>query len=63
MKSKDGRMKLMNEILNGIKILKLYAWEPSFERQVLDIRDQEVGFNRCDFPQLILFPSSNFGIL
>ncbi|KAL6466399.1 hypothetical protein MHYP_G00242030 [Metynnis hypsauchen] len=42
MKLKDRRMKIMNEILNGIKILKLYAWEPSFEAQVQDIRDQEL---------------------
>jgi len=42
MKNKDERVKLMNEILNGIKVLKLYAWEPSFEQQVLKIRDREV---------------------
>lgn len=42
MKNKDERVKLMNEILNGIKVLKLYAWEPSFEEQVLKIRTKEV---------------------
>nr|CAH7765033.1 unnamed protein product [Callosobruchus chinensis] len=42
MKNKDERVKLMNEILNGIKVLKLYAWEPSFENQVLKIRDKEI---------------------
>lgn len=42
MKNKDERVKLMNEILNGIKVLKLYAWEPSFEQQVLKIRNKEV---------------------
>ncbi|KAM5140785.1 ATP-binding cassette sub-family C member 2-like [Mantella aurantiaca] len=42
MKDKDTRMKIMNEILNGIKILKLYAWEPSFEKQVQVIRDKEL---------------------
>lgn len=25
-----------------LQILKLYAWEPSFEKQVLDIRDNEL---------------------
>jgi len=30
MKYKDERIKLMNEILNGIKVLKMYAWEMSF---------------------------------
>ncbi|XP_030603605.1 canalicular multispecific organic anion transporter 1-like [Archocentrus centrarchus] len=42
MKFKDKRMKIMNEILNGIKILKLYAWEPSFQKQVEDIRGEEL---------------------
>ncbi|XP_069171929.1 multidrug resistance-associated protein 1 isoform X6 [Procambarus clarkii] len=42
MKNKDQRVKLMNEILNGIKVLKLYAWEPSFEDQVLGVRTKEI---------------------
>ncbi|XP_052851270.1 multidrug resistance-associated protein 1 isoform X9 [Drosophila gunungcola] len=43
MKYKDERVKLMNEVLSGIKVLKLYAWEPSFEKQVLDIREKEIA--------------------
>ncbi|XP_069695544.1 multidrug resistance-associated protein 1 isoform X5 [Periplaneta americana] len=43
MKSKDERVKLMNEVLSGIKVLKLYAWEPSFEQQILKIRDKEIA--------------------
>lgn len=43
MKNKDNRIKLMNEILNGMKVLKLYAWEPSFEHQVQAIRDKEMS--------------------
>lgn len=42
MKSKDSRIKLMNEILNGIKVLKLYAWELAFKRKVLEIRQDEL---------------------
>ncbi|KOX68195.1 Multidrug resistance-associated protein 1 [Melipona quadrifasciata] len=42
MKHKDERVKLMNEVLNGIKVLKLYAWEPSFEEQILKIRTKEI---------------------
>ncbi|XP_015591556.1 multidrug resistance-associated protein 1 isoform X6 [Cephus cinctus] len=42
MKNKDERVKLMNEVLNGIKVLKLYAWEPSFEQQILKIRNKEL---------------------
>ena len=42
MKSKDNRIKLMNEILNGIKVLKLYAWELAFKEKVLAIRQEEL---------------------
>ncbi|XP_010191647.1 PREDICTED: canalicular multispecific organic anion transporter 1, partial [Mesitornis unicolor] len=42
MKNKDERMKIMSEILNGIKILKLFAWEPSFEKRVNEIRACEL---------------------
>uniref|UniRef100_A0A8C3LZ34 Canalicular multispecific organic anion transporter 2 n=1 Tax=Chrysolophus pictus TaxID=9089 RepID=A0A8C3LZ34_CHRPC len=42
MRYKDSRIKLMNEILGGIKVLKLYAWEPSFSEKVLEIRKNEL---------------------
>ncbi|NWQ90902.1 MRP3 protein, partial [Burhinus bistriatus] len=42
MRYKDSRIKLMNEILGGIKVLKLYAWEPSFSQKVLEIRKNEL---------------------
>ncbi|KAH7939131.1 hypothetical protein HPB52_007142 [Rhipicephalus sanguineus] len=42
MKHKDRRLKLMNEILGGIKVLKLYAWEKSFQQRVQSIRDDEM---------------------
>ena len=32
----------MSEILSGIRVLKLYAWEDSFERKIGEIRDAEV---------------------
>ncbi|GFQ80003.1 multidrug resistance-associated protein 1 [Trichonephila clavata] len=43
MKDKDRRTKLMNEILNGIKVLKLYAWENSFIKMVMNYRSNEVA--------------------
>uniref|UniRef100_A0A3P9KLK6 ATP-binding cassette, sub-family C (CFTR/MRP), member 3 n=1 Tax=Oryzias latipes TaxID=8090 RepID=A0A3P9KLK6_ORYLA len=46
MQHKDARLKLMNEILNGIKVLKLYAWEESFKQKVLDIRQKELNVLR-----------------
>uniref|UniRef100_A0A672QTA2 Multidrug resistance-associated protein 1 n=1 Tax=Sinocyclocheilus grahami TaxID=75366 RepID=A0A672QTA2_SINGR len=42
MKSKDNRIKLMNEVLNGIKVLKLYAWELAFKDKVSAIRESEL---------------------
>ncbi|CAC5371016.1 ABCC3 [Mytilus coruscus] len=39
---KDARIKKMNEVLNGIKVLKMYAWEECFEKCILEIRDQEL---------------------
>ncbi|NXH86074.1 MRP3 protein, partial [Edolisoma coerulescens] len=42
MRYKDSRIKLMNEILGGMKVLKLYAWEPSFSEKVLEIRKNEL---------------------
>ncbi|XP_043959111.1 ATP-binding cassette sub-family C member 3 isoform X1 [Gambusia affinis] len=42
MQHKDARIKLMNEILNGIKVLKLYAWENSFKEKILAIRQKEL---------------------
>uniref|UniRef100_A0A672ZWU9 Multidrug resistance-associated protein 1 n=1 Tax=Sphaeramia orbicularis TaxID=375764 RepID=A0A672ZWU9_9TELE len=42
MKSKDNRIKLMNEMLNGIKVLKLYAWELAFKDKVSEIREKEL---------------------
>lgn len=40
---KDERVKSMNEILSGMKVLKLYAWEPSFEKLIASTRAKEMG--------------------
>ena len=42
MKLKDERVKNMSEILNGIKVIKLYAWEESFMNLILGVRKKEV---------------------
>lgn len=42
MKYKDERIKMMSEILNGMKVLKLYSWEKSMEKMVLEIREKEL---------------------
>ncbi|XP_072168419.1 multidrug resistance-associated protein 1-like [Diadema setosum] len=42
MRYKDARIKLMSEVLSGIKVLKLYAWEESFQEKILAIRNKEL---------------------
>ncbi|XP_072320134.1 multidrug resistance-associated protein 1-like [Eucyclogobius newberryi] len=39
----DGRIKLMTEIVSGMKILKFYAWEEVFQRRVGALRDGELA--------------------
>jgi ABC-type multidrug transport system fused ATPase/permease subunit len=39
---KDQRIKIINEVLSGIKVIKLYAWEQSFLTTITDIRRQEL---------------------
>lgn len=41
--AKDTRIKLLSEMLSGMKVLKLYAWEAPFGKRVGDIRAKEVG--------------------
>ena len=40
--AKDTRIRMMHEILEGMKLLKLYAWEPSFAAQISAIREREI---------------------
>ncbi|KAH8832602.1 P-loop containing nucleoside triphosphate hydrolase protein [Flagelloscypha sp. PMI_526] len=39
MKDRDDRTKLMNELLNNIRSVKLYAWENTFLARILDVRN------------------------
>lgn len=43
LKVQDSRIKLTNEILNGIKVLKLYGWELSFYDIINKIRTSELA--------------------
>lgn len=40
---KDERIKHMSELLSGIKVIKLYAWENSFIENLLNHRSKELG--------------------
>ncbi|VIO86165.1 multidrug resistance related protein 1, putative [Brugia malayi] len=46
MKLRDERLKFMSEILNGIRIIKFYAWEKSMQKLVLEIREKEIAVLR-----------------
>ncbi|XP_075939249.1 ATP-binding cassette sub-family C member 12-like [Anarhichas minor] len=37
----DSRVRTMNEILNSIKLIKMYAWEDSFEEKITGLRKDE----------------------
>ncbi|XP_040926020.1 ATP-binding cassette sub-family C member 12 isoform X2 [Betta splendens] len=37
----DNRVRTMNEILNSIKLIKMYAWEDSFEKKIAGLRKTE----------------------
>lgn len=39
---KDKRMKCLTEVLNGIRVLKLYAWEESFQEKINTLRQDEL---------------------
>ena len=42
MKKKDERVRIITEVLNGIKVIKLYGWEFSFIKKINEIRKQEI---------------------
>lgn len=39
----DQRMKFCNELIEGIKLLKFYAWETTVKRFIDEIRDREIN--------------------
>ncbi|KAG6623523.1 ATP-binding Cassette (ABC) Superfamily [Phytophthora cinnamomi] len=43
MEVKDERIKICVEVLSGIKVVKLKAWENSFGRRVMKFRDEELA--------------------
>merc|ERR1719285_1658914 len=42
----DKRIRLMNEIINGMKVIKMYTWEEPFARLVHKARKEEIGVIR-----------------
>jgi len=46
MKKKDARLKVNNEILTGMKVIKLQAWEQPFKRKIQELRSVELELLR-----------------
>ena len=42
MKKKDERVRIIAEILSGIKVIKLFGWELSFIKKINEIRKEEI---------------------
>ena len=42
MEYKDRRVKLINELLSGMKVLKMYSWESPFIEKIVGIRGNEL---------------------
>ncbi|XP_034007075.1 multidrug resistance-associated protein 4-like [Trematomus bernacchii] len=38
----DNRIRIMNEVVSGIRIIKMYAWEKPFSALVTDVRRKEI---------------------
>jgi ABC-type multidrug transport system fused ATPase/permease subunit len=41
-KVRDERIKISNEVLGGMKVIKFQAWEGEFEKRINEIRDREL---------------------
>ncbi|XP_041973563.1 ATP-binding cassette subfamily C member 4-like [Aricia agestis] len=43
-KRTDERVKVMSELVNGVQVIKMYAWEKPFEKLVEKLRQYEIKF-------------------
>ena len=52
----DKRVSLMNEVINSIRLIKMYAWEESFNEKIQKIRMDEMrALQKTAFLQSITF--------
>lgn len=51
----DERVKVTNEVLQGIRIIKMYNWEDAMAKRIADIRNKEIEYIRY----FLLYKSSN----
>jgi ATP-binding cassette subfamily C (CFTR/MRP) protein 1 len=43
MKAKDARVNVNSEVLGAMKVIKLQAWEESFQKSIMELRDFELS--------------------
>lgn len=55
MKARDKRVSLMNEVLQGIRQIKFFAWESNWTKRILDSRNTELGYLRIFYFSEIIF--------
>lgn len=48
MKAKDRRLKVNCEILSGMKVIKLQAWEKSFEEKIKQVSEYLTSYFEID---------------
>jgi len=55
MNEKDARVKIMNETLQGMRLIKFFAWEASFQNKIAEIRERElVALKRSSYLRAVL---------
>jgi ATP-binding cassette subfamily C (CFTR/MRP) protein 1 len=40
----DRRLKLLQEVIAGIRVIKYHAWEPVFQKRIDELRREELGY-------------------
>jgi ABC-type multidrug transport system fused ATPase/permease subunit len=55
----DKRLKLLNEVLNGIRVIKFNAWEDAFAKKIAEIRSTEIRILKV----LGYLVQSTFGVM
>lgn len=55
MEARDRRVSLMNEVLQGIRQIKFFAWESNWENRVLEARNEELKHLKKTYISEVLF--------
>ncbi|KAI8379596.1 P-loop containing nucleoside triphosphate hydrolase protein [Radiomyces spectabilis] len=55
MESRDKRVALMNEVLQGIRQIKFFAWERNWEKRIMEARGLELKHLRTSYISEVLF--------